>query len=476
MKLKIVSLCIILLFIISLHGSLAYGKKTITTLEKTTATEVILKQIDKIAVIIDADLYSQVICKFNRYMKEVESRFPVTLTLYKFGNAQGYNMQSCESKTPEDIRNFLQQEYNTNGIKGALLVGQIPFATWEQEVGENIGVSSIFYEDMDGSFEDKDMDGHYDYHNFGSNEGPEIWVCWMRPPSFGQAFYLNKFLDKTHAYYTGSFISNKKAFVACHEDYDNNFYGPIGVVPPLEDIYGSDNVDKNGEGADITVDSEIWNQLENVGYEIYDTWQHASSTYQAWDSGGFTSSSVMKLPGGSLMTFLYGCHSADFWEAPGTTPFNINIAVSYVFGNSISQAATGTSWSYGTEYKYLIYEAMRDNDSYLGEAWFNMESYVETATFVEQRYPDRDPHTECAGNNLIGNPFLYVNYTADDNDNNHRMQDRYDDYFYSKWSDRISVVMPRNKQHINRLFLNFLQNHPYMFPILRPLLQRSGLQ
>jgi hypothetical protein len=110
------------------------------------------------------------------------------------------------------------------------------------------------------------------------------------------------------------------------------------------------------------------------------------------------------------MTFLYGCHSADFWAAPGTTPCNINIAVSYVFGRSIGQAATGTSWSYGTEYKYMVYEAMRDNNAYLGNAWFAMISYVETASFVEQRYPDRDPHTECAGNSLIGNPFLYVKY------------------------------------------------------------------
>ena len=62
---------------------------------------------------------------------------------------------------------------------------------------------------MDGSFEDRDMDGYYDYHNFGQNEGPEIWICWMRPPSLSQTYYLSKFLDKTHVYYTGSFVTNK---------------------------------------------------------------------------------------------------------------------------------------------------------------------------------------------------------------------------------------------------------------------------
>jgi hypothetical protein len=44
----------------------------------------------------------------------------------------------------------------------------------------------------------------------------------------------------------------------------------------------------------------------------------------------------------------------------------------------------------------------------------------------------------------------------------------------SDWSDPLSVTMPRNKA-INRPFLNFLQNHPYLFTILRLLIQRLGL-
>jgi len=41
----------------------------------------------------------------------------------------------------------------------------------------------------------------------------------------------------------------------------------------------------------------------------------------------------------------------------------------------------------------------------------------------------------------------------------------------SEWSDPLSVTMPRNKA-INRPFLNFLENHPNLFPILQKLLQR----
>ena len=374
-----------------------------------------VSQRDTIAVLIATELYTQIQSRFDRYIEEVEDRFPVTLSLHRLTRTKWYAPVSwCGSMTPEAIREVLQQAYAAHGITGALLVGQLPFAVWEQAVGENTGVSSIFYEDLDGTFEDRDGDGYLDYHGFGPQEGPEIWVCWMRPPVVDQVGYLTRFLDKTHAYYTGSLLVPSRALVACHEDYDNNFYGPLGVVPVLEELYGSANVDRFGGGADVTVASELWEQLETVGYEICDTWQHASATYQAWDIGGFSSYEVLQLTKGSLMTFLYGCHSADFWEAPGTTPFNVNLAVSYVFGESLGQAASGTSWSYGTEYKYLVYEALRDPQTYLGEAWYRMESYVETASFVEARYPDRNPCTECAGNNLIGNPFLSCGGTACD--------------------------------------------------------------
>jgi len=43
----------------------------------------------------------------------------------------------------------------------------------------------------------------------------------------------------------------------------------------------------------------------------------------------------------------------------------------------------------------------------------------------------------------------------------------------SEWSE-LEVSMPRGRA-INTPFLNFLQNHPYLFPILRLLLQRLGL-
>jgi len=400
----------------SLSGILNVVQGTTECIDGSIGTQTpINPENNHILVVMDTQLYPWIQAKFTRYMKDVMECFSVEFSLIQVNGSQSRNPIA-----PRALREIIQKEHTVNNTIGALFVGQIPYALWKQGVGNNSGQISVFYEDLDGAFEDTNGDGFYDYHTFGPHGGPEIWVCWMRPPLFCQIFFMQRFLEKTHRYYTGELVTAKKAFVACHEDYDNNFYGPVGVVPVLQDIYGITNVDTDGEGADLTIADEIWKQLRTTRYEVFDTWQHANSKYQGWDVGGFSSFKVLGLSRGALMTFLYGCHSADFWTAPGTTPLNINIAVSYVFGRSIGQAASGTSWSYGTEYKYLVYEEMRDHHMYLGNAWFAMESFVETASFVQQRYPERDPHTECAGNTLIGNPFLLVNFeTSADLDKNY---------------------------------------------------------
>ena len=44
----------------------------------------------------------------------------------------------------------------------------------------------------------------------------------------------------------------------------------------------------------------------------------------------------------------------------------------------------------------------------------------------------------------------------------------------SVWSDPLPVNMPRSRS-INRLFLQFLENHPNMFQLLQKIIQRLGL-
>jgi hypothetical protein len=46
-----------------------------------------------------------------------------------------------------------------------------------------------------------------------------------------------------------------------------------------------------------------------------------------------------------------------------------------------------------------------------------------------------------------------------------KAKDEYD--AESGWSDPLSISMPKNKPYINTPFLQFLENHLHMFPLLR---------
>jgi hypothetical protein len=54
---------------------------------------------------------------------------------------------------------------------------------------------------------------------------------------------------------------------------------------------------------------------------------------------------------------------------------------------------------------------MRDG-AYLGQAWKHLLDLRENSAAIQERYPDRDVHTELSGNNLFGNPFLWANWSG----------------------------------------------------------------
>ncbi|RLF40640.1 MAG: hypothetical protein DRN12_04935, partial [Thermoplasmata archaeon] len=130
----------------------------LTTTVEVSYTRSLSLQKDNILIIINDKLYTRTSKKLDRYILDVEERFPVNIIL-----------NTTSITTAEGIRSLLQQEYEINHIKGSILVGQIPFALWEQGYGGNKGILSLFYEDLDGRFEDRDNNGFYDYHIFGEN-------------------------------------------------------------------------------------------------------------------------------------------------------------------------------------------------------------------------------------------------------------------------------------------------------------------
>jgi hypothetical protein len=354
---------------------------------------------DEVAFIVDTNLYSSCQAKILRYKADVETWFPVHLRVCSEANFETY--------TPAQIRTYIINQYNTYGIKGVVLVGQINYPLWRNYApgADDKGINSYYYEDLDGTFSDTTGDGYDDLHDWGDRIGPEIWCCWMRPPASSQTSSLNAFLDKTHSYYVGDIAFNHRALVTAHADYDNNIRSGFQMVAKLQPLYGS-NIDIDGEGTDLVYASDQISMLNANKYEIYDPMGHANSTLQQWDSGYVYSSTVSALTGGAIMTFIYGCHSAAFNEAPSS-----NLAQLYAFGSSIGQAASGTSWNYGTEGKWYIYEELA-RGGYLGKAWFNMECIKNNPPYMKERYGETfDTDRHLWGDTLIGNPFVYANFS-----------------------------------------------------------------
>ncbi len=358
--------------------------------------------LDTVALLVDQDVYPFLAARLDRYETDVEAQFPVDLIIC--------NDQPFESMTPAQVRACITDLHGTRGVDGIILAGLFPYALWKNYApgSDDKGINSFYYEDLDGTFTDTDADGYDDHHDWGAHVGPEVWVCWMRPPADDSILALQSFLDKTHAYYTGQVVFNHRAFAAAHSHYDGNLHGGFLMVPRLEAMYGAGNVDEDGLGDDPVVASDYVNMLQSNRYEICSPMGHANPCVQAWDSGlVWGSPDVRDMTGGAVMTFVYGCYSAGF-----NGNANTNTTMMYYMSTAnIGQAAAGTSWSYGIEGKWYIFDALKAGD-YLGRAWMNMETTKNTPDHMKNRYSDSlDTNRHLWGYTLMGNPFLYARYT-----------------------------------------------------------------
>jgi hypothetical protein len=234
---------------------------------------------DKVALLVDQTVYPFLYTRLERYEADVEEQFAVDLVIC--------GDQPFETMAPAQVRAYISDLHYNQGVGGIVLVGLFPYALWKNYAPgtDDKGINSFYYEDLDGTFTDTNGDGYDDVHTWGTHVGPEVWVCWMRPPANNAVTGLQNFLDKTHAYYTGGIVFNHRALAVAHNDYDGNLYGGFLMVPRLEALYGAGNVDADGAGADNVVAAEYVAALNANRYEICDPMGHANASIQAWDSG-----------------------------------------------------------------------------------------------------------------------------------------------------------------------------------------------
>ncbi|MDD5506598.1 MAG: C25 family cysteine peptidase, partial [Candidatus Omnitrophica bacterium] len=168
---------------------------------------------DKIAILLTESFYFE-ICKraeWLQYITDLESEnFNVSVFTI--------NISMPDNSNPTEIRRFLA---SMRGLKGAILIGDIPSACYETELhGHHAFPTDLFYADFNGTWNDSDADGVYDSHT--GDIGPEIWIGRLPVNKLGgysASGRLVEYLAKNHAYRIGqiSGIDHAKAlsFLDC---------------------------------------------------------------------------------------------------------------------------------------------------------------------------------------------------------------------------------------------------------------------
>jgi hypothetical protein len=355
--------------------------KPISTLRPTTLPP---KRHQKVAMIVDNAAYSICQTRLQTYKQDVESLFNAELTIYpgSWTNA-------------ESLRRFIFYLWSYNHITGVIQVGYLPYAMWKFPWGE-VCPLPLFHEDMDGSFIDRNQDGYYDWHVWGPNDGPEIWVAYMRPAQ-GWLSDLLPYLDKCHNYFSDNMLVRKRAEVCVCKDWGTVI--PI-IRNSLQPIYG-DSIHTIG-GAGIKVSGQSYLDALARGYEITNVWVHSSPTFHQFDTTPHQyvyESEVRNQSPGSLFTVMWACHGADWHESP-TNCF----AEAYIFGTSTGLTDLGTTRSIGTEQSEHLFEMLGDS-ACLTDAYFGYLDILYNSSWIHAQWPSDTVECFVFDIALFGNPF-----------------------------------------------------------------------
>ncbi|MCK4969389.1 MAG: hypothetical protein KAS77_02640, partial [Thermoplasmata archaeon] len=140
----------------------------------TVAVRAPLHILQRVAMLVDESVYPLIKDNLTRYAEDVNLK-----TKAEFITVTG------SWDTPEEVRNELKGLWTEDDITGAILWGYMPVPMWSMVHSDGSTEDfpiPIFYEDLDGSFEDLEDDGLYDRHYWGENDGAEIWVSHVMPP------------------------------------------------------------------------------------------------------------------------------------------------------------------------------------------------------------------------------------------------------------------------------------------------------
>jgi hypothetical protein len=177
-----------------------------------------------ISILVDEDLYGPIAAALDDYMADLASE------------GYGVFLETVSGGAPAEIKAWVQQRHDC-GSDAVVFVGDIT-AAWA-EVSEAVFPCDLFYMDLDGHWEDADLDGDYEIHTAGSgDEGPEVYVARINARTLeydSESNMVNGYLAKAHAYRAGALTQPWRGLEYVDEDWHNMYVA-------LDQVYGDDVV------------------------------------------------------------------------------------------------------------------------------------------------------------------------------------------------------------------------------------------
>ncbi|MCX7974375.1 MAG: hypothetical protein N3B16_07720, partial [Candidatus Aminicenantes bacterium] len=229
----------------------------------------------RILVIANDSLYAdpRARTRIDRYVQDISQAWGCSVILI-----------TAEGGKAEDIKALIQQEFWLAGLDGVVLLGKQPAAWfevpndhywWQGGYGYADWTCDLFLMDLDGLWQDLNVNGKYDSHISGLGDiDAEVFVGRIDPSTMGyyghEVDLFCQYMDKNHNYWTGKVKPYRLGLV--YSDYDWRQYS----TAYFRHLFGLEDYDDLRWKEPPNNEVEKWDYLNNrvpcVFYSFLQVW------------------------------------------------------------------------------------------------------------------------------------------------------------------------------------------------------------
>jgi hypothetical protein len=316
------------------NGNLINKCSTCGCLSDAICQDGVCIQKKTVAILIDKDTYSKIAEEIDQYSSDVQEELNVNVKLI----SEDWKINQIPDPQIFGVKDKLKDLYKNNGLLGAVIIGNVPMVWFDSEgtlTGGQTGdyVSDYWYMNIDGTFQDTDGDGMFNWkmnYHLEQESLPEIWIGRIKPPVVGEEGInlLKSYFDRNHKYRTGKLPNNEKLLwlhtIALAEENTMTTGGDLEKWYKESGVYDSVNWSKvwKIENIDIVFDNsgdkeerlkkasqEYLNKLQNNQYEFVAYSGHGTESYQEY---GISSEDIKSIKPKVYFGVFTSCSLGDY--------------------------------------------------------------------------------------------------------------------------------------------------------------------